>query len=156
MSADLGTWPAEQATVLLEVLTEAGLHPDANRTRDGVRVQVPDDESDQAQTTLVGAMDRIARAARPVAIDGGRSDRSRSKGRSARRSARAEASRPREKDRTLISERMLRLAIPISLVLIGLLVAALVPSLQLPIVIVVVVGLIYVLGRQSQRDDGSG
>ncbi|MFP4148854.1 MAG: hypothetical protein ACLFS9_04440 [Nitriliruptoraceae bacterium] len=64
MAEDLGTWPPEQATVLLEVLGEAGLTPDAKRTRDGILVTVPDDQSDQAHRQLVANMDRIARAAR--------------------------------------------------------------------------------------------
>jgi hypothetical protein len=41
VAADLGTWPAEQATVLLEVLHTAGLHPEARRGRDGVHVTRP-------------------------------------------------------------------------------------------------------------------
>ena len=64
MAEDLGSWPPEQATVLLEVLGEAGLNPDAKRTRDGVMVTVPDDQSDEAHRQLVANMDRIARAAR--------------------------------------------------------------------------------------------
>lgn len=64
MAEDLGTWPAEQATVLLEVLGEAGLTPDAKRTREGILVTVPDDQSDEAHRQLVSNMDRIARAAR--------------------------------------------------------------------------------------------
>jgi hypothetical protein len=65
VAADLGTWPAEQATVLLEVLHTAGLHPEARRGRDGVHVTVPDDEGDRAHATLVAQMDTIAKAARP-------------------------------------------------------------------------------------------
>ena len=64
MAEDLGTWPPEQATVLLEVLGEAGLTPDAKRTREGILVTVPDDQSDEAHRQLVSHMDRIARAAR--------------------------------------------------------------------------------------------
>lgn len=72
MAADLGTWPAEQATVLLEVLHTAGLHPEARRGRDGVHVTVPDDEGDRAHATLVAQMDTIAKAARPSAPSRGR------------------------------------------------------------------------------------
>jgi hypothetical protein len=64
VAEDLGTWPPEQATVLLEVLGEAGLTPDAKRTREGILVTVPDDQSDEAHRQLVSNMDRIARAAR--------------------------------------------------------------------------------------------
>jgi hypothetical protein len=60
VAADLGTWPAEQATVLLEVLHTAGLHPEARRSREGVHVSVPDDEGDRANATLVAQMDTIA------------------------------------------------------------------------------------------------
>jgi hypothetical protein len=72
VAADLGTWPAEQATVLLEVLHTAGLHPEARRSREGVHVSVPDDEGDRANATLVAQMDTIARAARPAAPPKGR------------------------------------------------------------------------------------
>lgn len=72
MAADLGTWPAEQATVLLEVLQAGGLHPDARRSRGEVHVTVPDDEGDKAHATLVANMDRIAQAARPTRSSGGR------------------------------------------------------------------------------------
>lgn len=65
MAADLGSWPAEQATVLLEVLHNAGLHPQATRSRGEVHVTVPDDEGDRANATLVAQMDTIAKAARP-------------------------------------------------------------------------------------------
>lgn len=71
MAADLGTWPSEQATVLLEVLQAGGLHPDARRVRGEVHVTVPDEEGDKAHATLVANMDRIAQAARPA--DPGRS-----------------------------------------------------------------------------------
>jgi hypothetical protein len=64
VAEDLGTWPPEQATVLLEVLGEAGLTPDAKRTREGILVTVPDEQSDEAHRQLVANMDRIARAAR--------------------------------------------------------------------------------------------
>lgn len=72
MAADLGTWPAEQATVLLEVLQAGGLHPDARRVRGEVHVTVPPDEGDAAHATLVANMDRIAQAARPARPSGGR------------------------------------------------------------------------------------
>lgn len=72
MAADLGTWPAEQATVLLEVLHNHGLHPDARRGRDGVHVTVPDEEGDRAHATLVAQMDTIAQAARPASAHRGR------------------------------------------------------------------------------------
>ncbi len=104
MSADLGTWPAEQATVLLEVLQAGGLHPDARRVRGEVHVTVPEDEGDKAHATLVANMDRIAQAARPSkpqgsrggrklrAIDGGASDRP--KKRSPSREKRSPSAKP--------------------------------------------------------------
>jgi hypothetical protein len=70
VAADLGTWPAEQASVLLEVLQANGLHPEARRTRGEVHVSVPEDEGDKAHATLVAHMDAIARAARPAKPSG--------------------------------------------------------------------------------------
>lgn len=75
MATDLGTWPAEQATVLLEVLQAGGLHPEARRTRGEVHVSVPEAEGDKAHATLVANMDRIASAARPAKPSGGRGNR---------------------------------------------------------------------------------
>jgi hypothetical protein len=67
VAEELGTWPAEQATVLLEVLQKAGLDPTAKRTRDGILVTVPEGQADEAHRQLVANMDTIARAARPPA-----------------------------------------------------------------------------------------
>lgn len=151
MASDLGAWPAEQASVLLEVLQRDGLTPDAKRTRDGIHVLVPDEQSDQAHQVLAANMDVIARAARPAAPTGG------SRGRKARRKE-----PPPERSRAargsggrLTSERMLRGGPAIVLFLVALLVAGFVPSLALPILVVGAFVGIWLLGKQAQdgRDE---
>lgn len=142
MAADLGTWPPEQAMVLLEVLQGAGLSPDAKRTRDGILVVVPDEESDDAHRQLVANMDAIARAAKQP----------RSTSTAARRRPRAVkgADNPEPPDpRQLASERMLRLAKPLGILLIALMLMAVIRN---PLVVALVVGaLIYFLGRRAQQ-----
>jgi hypothetical protein len=64
VAKDLGTWPPEQATVLVQVLQRANLTPEAKRTRDGILVTVPDDQADVAVRALADNMDAIADAAR--------------------------------------------------------------------------------------------
>ncbi len=63
MAKDLGTWPPEQATVLVQVLQGAGLAPDAKRKRAGIVVTVPDEQADVAVRTLAANMDAIAASA---------------------------------------------------------------------------------------------
>lgn len=147
MAADLGTWPPEQATVLLEALQEAGLKPEARRTRDGVQVTVADDETDRAHQTLVANMDRIARAARPPA------------GQERPRRRARPSTTPRQRSNTaestpLTSERLQRLARPLGLLVVGLLLATIIRPLALPIVVFTVAGVVYLLGRQTQGEDG--
>jgi hypothetical protein len=147
VAEDLGTWPPEQATVLVEALQQAGLAPEAKRTREGILVTVPDEQSDEAHRTLVANMDAIARAARPQAPPGGR--RRRPRPTPERRSTTSET-----EGGALSSERMLRLARPIGLLLVALMLAAVVRN---PIVIVLALAaLVYWLGRQAQQrgDDG--
>lgn len=149
MAEDLGTWPPEQATVLVEALQQAGLQPQAKRSREGIIVTVPDEQSDAAHRTLVANMDTIARAARPP---GGR-----------RRRAPRPASAPgpaRQKATSsspaMGSEKLQRVARPLGLVLLVLLVASVIRN---PIVVVLAVGaLVYYLGRQAQQrgDDPGG
>jgi hypothetical protein len=64
VAKDLGTWPPEQATVLVQVLQRANLTPDARRTREGIVVTVPDEQADVAVRALADNMDAIADAAR--------------------------------------------------------------------------------------------
>jgi hypothetical protein len=150
VAEDLGTWPPEQAMVLVEVLQGAGLTPDAKRTRDGVRVSVPAEESDDAHRQLVEHMDDIARAAkqpRPPSTGARRRPRP-VKG----------ADNPQPKDpQQLASERMLRIAKPLGLLLVALLLFAV---LRNPLVVAVALGaLIYILGRRAQQrgeDGGDG
>jgi hypothetical protein len=145
VAEDLGTWPPEQATVLLEVLQQAGLSPEARRTRDGVVVTVPEAESDEAHRQLVSNMDAIARAAkRPPATGSRRKPR-----------AVLGADSSRDRDQRLGSERMLRLARPLGLLLIGLLLATVIRGpLTLPIIVFSVAGAIYLIGKQTQDGDG--
>lgn len=143
MAEEIGTWPAEQATVLLEVLGKAGLTPEAKRTREGVVVTVPDDQAAEANRQLVANMDRIAQAARqPRPAAGGPRRRPRAvKGADADERARPPA---------LASERLLRFARPIGLLIIAMLLFAVIRH---PLVVAVVLGaLIYVLGKRAQQD----
>lgn len=146
MAEDLGTWPSEQAMVLLEVLQSAGLSPDAKRTREGILVTVPDEQSDEAHRQLVANMDTIARAAKqPRPAPGPRRRPRPVKG----------ADHPEQKDpRQLASERMLRLAKPLGVLLIALILISVLRGS--PIVIAAIVGvLIYLIGRRAQRQGGS-
>jgi hypothetical protein len=143
VAEELGTWSAEQALVLVDVLQRAGLHPAAKRVRDGVVVTVPDNEADEANRQLLNNMDAIARAAaKPV---GGSSQKRRIrpvKG----------ADNPSTDPRALASERMAKLARPLGLVLIAML---LLGTLRNPLVVLVVMGgLIYLIGKRAQRDGG--
>lgn len=152
MASDLGAWPAEQASVLLEVLQREGLTPEAKRTRDGIHVVVPDAQSDQAHQVLAGNMDAIASAARLGGPAGGR-------GRPARRNAPAKAAKSprRRKDEPgsprLTSERLLRAGPAVVVFLSVLLVANLLPpAVTLPVLVVGVFAGIWLLGRQAQRE----
>lgn len=145
MAEELGTWPAEQALVLVDVLQRAGLHPTAKRVRDGVVVTVPSDEADEANRQLLNNMDAIARAAaKPAGIP------------SAKRRVRPVkgADNPSSDPRALASERMSKIARPIGLILIATL---LLGVLRNPLVVLVVMGgLIYLIGKRAQRDGGGG
>ena len=146
MAEDMGTWPPEQATVLLEVLSEAGLKPEAKRTREGVLVTVPDEQSDEAHRQLVANMDRIASAARQPKGQGNRSRRPREvKG----------ADNPQPKDpQQMASERLQRIARPLGLILIALLLFATVGRVN-PVIAFVVLGvLIYIIGKRAQQQGG--
>lgn len=140
MAEDLGTWPPEQATVLLEVLQKAGLTPTAKRTREGILVTVPDTENEEAHRVLVANMDTIARAAR--APSGQRKGRKRPAGPRGEKTDRGSA---------LTSERMGRMSRPIGLLLIGLLLVVTI-GLQQPLIGVIAVGvLVYLIGRRAQQ-----
>lgn len=142
MAEDLGSWPPEQATVLIEALTKAGLSPHAKRTRQGVVVSVDDSEAAEAHRTLLDNMDAIAQAARKPA----------SKPRRPTRTGRASSDKPRP----LASQRLTGMARPLGILLLGLIVATIAPPLRLPVIIFTVAALVYVLGRQSPEDRGDG
>lgn len=145
VAKDLGTWPPEQATVLVQVLQRANLAPDARRTRAGIVVTVPDDQADVAVRTLAENMDAIADAAR---------SRTEARRRRAREARQAGAAR-RGEGGTLPTERLLGAARPIVLLLVGLLVLSAVARIS-PLLALVGVGLgVYLLGRR-QEGDGPG
>lgn len=137
MAEDLGTWPPEQARVLLDALQKAGLSPKARRARDGIAVSVSDDEADEAHRTLVANMDAIARAA---------------KSNHPRRQQRGRSSASQE--RRLASQRLGSFSRPMFIVLLGLILAIVIRPLALPIIVFTIAALVYVLGRQNQGGDG--
>ena len=152
MAEELGTWPPEQATVLLEVLQKAGLSPQAKRTRDGVLVTVSAEESDEAHRQLVANMDTIARAARQQRPAGPRSG-----SRRPRAVKGADNQDAGDRQRALASERMNRLARPIGIALIALLLLVTVGARSPFIAILVLAAVIYFIGRRAQqRGDGDG
>lgn len=146
MAADLGTWSPEQAQVLLDVLQRAGLSPQARRVRGGVQVSVDDEESDLAHATLVANMDAIAQAAQPAAPA--------RRSRTPRRDRDAAAGRGSDPpDKALASERLLRWAPVIGLLVIGSMISLAVPPLRLPVVLATVLGIVYLLGKRTDRQD---
>jgi hypothetical protein len=150
LAEDLGTWPPEQATVLVEVLQQAGITPQAKRTREGIEVTVEDGDSDQAHATLVANMDAIARAARAPKPEGGR--------RRARPPAARPGAAPREGgERQLASQRMSRFARPIAILVAALMLAAApIPfPLRLLILAAAVLGIVWMLGREPDGDADS-
>jgi hypothetical protein len=143
VAKDLGTWPPEQATVLVQVLQGAGLAPDAKRTRAGIVVTVPDEQADVAVRTLAANMDAIADAARSRAEARWRRSR---EARTADRAGRPDAGR-------LPTERLLGAARPVVLLLVGLLVLSAVARISPALALVGVAVGVYLLGR---RQDGGG
>jgi hypothetical protein len=146
VAKDLGTWPPEQATVLVQVLQRANLTPDARRTREGIVVTVPDDQADVAVRALADNMDAIADAARSRAE--ARRRRTREARTREQRASGSSASSP------LTTERLMGAARPIALLLVGLLVLSGVARVS-PVLALVGVGVgIYLLGRRAQDGDG--
>jgi hypothetical protein len=149
VAKDLGTWPPEQATVLVQVLQRANLTPDAKRTREGISVTVPDDQADVAVRALAENMDTIADAAR---------SRSEARRRRARETRTGGAGRATSGGRDqLPTERLRGIARPIAILLVGLLVLSTVARVS-PVLALVGVGIgIYLLGRRVQDgEDGPG
>jgi hypothetical protein len=149
VATDLGAWPAEQATVLLEVLQRDGLTPEAKRTRDGIHVLVPDAQSDQAYQVLAANMDVIANAARLAEPTPIRSKKNRKKSRGAPpRGDRPARSAPADSP-ALTSERLMRVGPAVALLLTALLLGSLFPQAAFPIVIVGAFAGIWWLGKQA-------
>lgn len=148
MAEELGIWPPEQATVLLEVLQQAGLNPQARRTREGIVVTVPDEEADEAHRQLVANMDAIARAARQPRPPAGRRPRP-VKG--------ADNADTSDQQRALSSERLTRLARPLGIALVALLVLGTLGRFSPIVAILAVGGLVYLIGKRAQaRGDEEG
>jgi len=146
VAEDMGTWPPEQATVLLEVLTEAGLAPEAKRTREGVLVTVPDEQSDEAHRQLVANMDRIASAARQPKGAAGRSRRP--------RPVKGADHQPPKDPQQQAAERLQRVARPVGLLLIALLILVTLGPRN-PVVAFIVLGVvIYIIGKRAQQQGG--
>lgn len=144
MADDLGTWPPEQARVLLDALQQAGLSPKARRTREGISVTVDDAEADQAHRTLVANMDAIAQAAR--AKQQPRQPKSRQ----------PQKSRREAPERSLTSSRLGSMSKPLLILVIGTILALAVAPLRIPILVFTIAALVYVLGKQAQDGEGSG
>jgi hypothetical protein len=154
VAADLGSWPAEQATVLLEVLHTAGLHPEARRTRDGVHVTVPDDEGDRAHATLVAQMDTIAKAARPTQPGKGRRLRALpdppSSAGTGRRPARSRPAERRRPQRAGTSSQARRFGRPALLLGVGFVLAVLIGPPTSTFILAVSLGaVVWLLGKQA-------
>lgn len=150
MAEDLGTWPPEQATVLLDVLQKAGIEAKAKRTRDGVLVTVQDDQADDAHRTLVANMDAIARAARSAAAPRGRKA-PRKTSTERRGSGAGRTSSPSERPEL---PRLGALSRPLIILIVGLVLGTLIgPPLMFPILVFTLAGVIYSLGKQARADD---
>lgn len=148
MAEDLGTWPPEQATVLLDVLQKAGIEAKAKRTREGVLVTVEDDQADDAHRTLVSNMDAIAKAARSA-----------SPPRSRPKKAATQQRGPRRPTPTASGDGTSRfgsLSRPLLILIIGLVLAVIVRGLMVPILVFTLAVVIYTLGKQTQADDDGG
>lgn len=147
MAEDLGTWPPEQATVLVEVLQQAGITPQARRTRDGIEVTVDEKDSDQAHATLVANMDTIARAARSTP-----SEPRRKRPRTAPTGPKqAQRDAP---ERQLTSQRMTRFGRPMAILLAALLLAMVLPgALRVLVLAAAVAAMVWMLGREPDEDE---
>lgn len=150
MAGDLGSWPPTQATVLLEVLKKAGLEPEASRTRDGIQVTVPDGQIDDANRILVANMDEIAQAARTPAAG-------RRRARPAQPTGRQQRPSRDSSERPLPTQRLTRLGRPLGLFLVLLMVTLIAPvGLRIPLLVFGVAAIVYLIGKQAQREDGGG
>lgn len=148
MAEDLGTWPPEQATVLLDVLQKAGIEAKAKRTREGVVVTVQDDQADDAHRTLVSNMDAIAQAARSASPPRGRPKKAATE----RRGPKMPTPSASRDD----ASRFGSLSRPLIILIIGLVLATLIRGLMVPILVFTLAAVIYTLGKQTQADDDGG
>lgn len=151
MAEDLGTWPPEQATVLLDVLQKAGIDAKAKRTREGVLVTVQDDQADDAHRTLVSNMDAIAKAARSASPPRGRPKKAATERRGPRVPTPSSSSSGGDG-----TSRFGSLSRPLIILIIGLVLATLIRGLMVPILVFTLAAVIYTLGKQTQADDDGG
>lgn len=148
MAKDLGTWPPEQATVLVQVLQRARLNPSARRTKEGIVVTVPDEEGMVAMREMTDNMEAIADAARS------RTEARRRRGREQR--GRSAAPAGRTDGPTLTSERLLGAARPLIILLVSLLVLSTLARVS-PVLALIGVGAgVYLLGKRTQDGEGGG
>ena len=146
MAKDLGTWPPEQATVLVQVLQHARLNPSARRTKEGIVITVPDEEGAVAMREMTDNMEAIADAARSRT----EARRRRSREQRARAAGAADASG----GPTLTSERLLGAARPLVILLVSLLVLSTIARVS-PVLALLGVGVgVYLLGKRTQDGDG--
>lgn len=152
MSADLGTWSRPQARAVVKVLERAGVRPTLVDEPGGERVTVtvPAQQADRAHAALAADMDTIARAVREP--------RDRDRGASVHRIDRRRRARDRSRrdGPPLTSERLRSLLPVLGLLIAASLVAAAVPgSWRFPVLVVVVLGLAYAIGRGRTGGPGA-
>jgi hypothetical protein len=147
VAKDLGTWPSEQATVLVQVLQRARLNPSARRTKEGIVITVPDEEGATAMREMTDNMEAIADAARSrnEARRRTRDERSRASGRV------GGSERP-----ALTSERLLGAARPLVVLLVSLLVLSAVARVNAVLALIGVGIGVYLLGKRTQDGQGGG
>jgi hypothetical protein len=147
LAEDLGTWPAEQATVLVDVLQRAGIPPKARRTRAGVEITVDDAQADEAHATLVANMDTIARAARSSAAE-------RPRGRRGRTPAVRGDDQVKPPERPLTAQRLVRFGRPLAILVAGLMIASIMPGpLRFVVLMATVAAMVWLLGKETDHED---
>jgi hypothetical protein len=147
LAEDLGTWPAEQATVLVDVLQRAGIPPKARRTRAGVEITVDDAQADEAHATLVANMDTIARAARSPAGE-------RPRGRKGRTPAVRGDDEVKPPERPLTAQRLVRFGRPLAILVAGLMIASIMPGpLRFVVLMATVAAMVWLLGKETDHED---
>lgn len=146
MRADLGTWPNEQAEVLVRVLRDQGVDAAVDAEGARARVTVEAAHASRATTVMSAAMDQLAAAARrpasPHADD------------SHVTSAAEPTADDHEEGPPLVMERFRRMAPVIGVLVATMMVALMVPGwFKIVAIVVAVAG--YVLLRVGGSADGA-